>query len=407
MQASKTHWASILILIAMGMGSLVFLTSSLATGITSIIYLFDDTADPAGLMIRSFATGFELIILLICAWFVLQKAMQKDEADRPMQLSFQTWLAFAIPILVLACIGVGAAIAFSEVKWLGWLTLPTLTLPVILLPILFFFRMGTQGIGLASRWEVAGVLGLGMTVGPFLMIFLEIITLAFLVLVAVFSISAQPELVTELARLADLINAGMSEEAIVELLAPYLTQPLVITGVLVYLAFIVPLIEELLKPLGVWLFAKGIDSPASGFALGMLSGGVFALIESLNASGDGSLGWPAIVSVRAGTSLLHMATSGLMGYAIVRLFREKRPGPMLVTYLACVALHGLWNASAVFVGLGSIGEMLGKPEWLWQFVPAGALGIAVLGLGMLFVLIAANRKLRSPAPQEVATSEKG
>ncbi len=107
------------------------------------------------------------------------------------------------------------------------------------------------------------------------------------------------------------------------MVGPYLSNPAVIATILSYIALIVPLIEELLKPLAVWIFATKIESPAQGFAMGVLCGAAFALIESLNASADGTATWPFIVGIRAGTGLLHMTTSGLVGWGIVSAVREK------------------------------------------------------------------------------------
>jgi RsiW-degrading membrane proteinase PrsW (M82 family) len=406
-ETTKTHWPSFFILIVLVLGMFVFLVAALGIGIASLVGLLDGSGDPAGLMIQSVAAGFELLLLMICAWFVLQKITQKQQADLPIPLPSLRWFIFLIPLIVLACIGIGASVSLLEIKWLAWLLLPVLTLPIILLPILFFLQLGVPANVFPSRWKVFATLGLSMTAGPLVMIFLEIMSLLFVALLAAVFISSEPELMSELSRLPVLLNEEASPDEMIELLAPYITRPSVVTGIFLYLALIVPLIEELFKPLAVWLFASSTKSAASGFALGMLCGGAFALVESLNASSDGSAGWFAIVTVRAGTSLLHMATSGLMGYAIVQLFQEGKYGRMLTTYLACVLLHGLWNACAVVVGLGSLGEMLGKPEWLWRFIPAGVTGIMVLGMGMLWVLVSVHRRMRAQAPQEGIAVEKG
>jgi len=156
---------------------------------------------------------------------------------------------------------------------------------------------------------------------------------------------------------------------------------------------IVPLIEELFKPLGVWLFGFQIETPTQGFVLGLLSGAAFALFESLNASADGSMSWGAIVTARAGTSLLHMTASGIVGWGIVSAFKEKRYGRLVGAYFAAVLIHGIWNASAAGTGISALGETIGKPEWL-TFAPALVCGLLVLAIGMFAVLIASNRKLR-------------
>lgn len=129
--------------------------------------------------------------------------------------------------------------------------------------------------------------------------------------------------------------------------------------------------------------------------MGLLSGASFAIVESLNASADATISWPIIVSVRAGTSILHMTASGLVGWGIVSAFQEKRYGRFFAAYLSAVLIHGIWNASAAGVGISSIGESIGKPEWLLNFVPALISGLLVLGVGMLAVLLASNRKLRN------------
>jgi RsiW-degrading membrane proteinase PrsW (M82 family) len=165
----------------------------------------------------------------------------------------------------------------------------------------------------------------------------------------------------------------------------------------------VPAIEELIKPLAVWFFARGLNSPANGFTLGALSGAAFALMESLNVSGDGSISWFAIVIIRAGTSLLHITSSGLMGFAIVELFKRKNWGRFLVTYLAMGFLHGIWNACAAATAMAVIGGSIGRPEWL-AYLPAAVLGISTLIVGMFAILITANRRIRSASlpPHEEA-----
>lgn len=154
----------------------------------------------------------------------------------------------------------------------------------------------------------------------------------------------------------------------------------------------------------VWIFARQIDSPAQGFVLGALSGVAFALIESLNASADSSASWGVIVSARAGTSLLHLTTSALVGWGIVSLFKEKRFGRFFAAYFSAVLVHGIWNASAAGAGIASIGELIGKPEWLFNLAPALICGLVVLGIGMFAVLLKSNRSLRTE-PKPIPTEE--
>ncbi len=396
MQTKKTHWPSLLTLIVLGIGAAFVLLISFGLGISSVIGLFTDGIDPAGGMISSFAFGFEFIILVLSFWFVLQKTMGRDQADQPFKFPYAGWQIIAgINIVIFAAV-IGGVTAYTEIAWLNWIILPALTLLVIVPPIWMLFGIGTNGIDLGPRWRFFTVLGLGMTVGPILMIILEIILLVVIIMAGFIFLAVQkPDLFQEIINLTQQLQNETNPDFILNSVAPYVANSAVIATLLGYIAFLVPMIEELLKPLAVWIFAKKIESPAQGFAMGMLSGGAFALLESLNASGDGSVSWPVIVSIRAGTSLLHMTASGLVGWGIVSAFHEKKAARFFAAYFSAVAIHGIWNACAVGAGISTIGELIGKPEWLFNIIPAAIGGMTVLGIGMFAVLIASNRKLRS------------
>ncbi len=400
METKKTHWPSLIILIILGIGAAFELLISFGLGLTSFVGLFTDGVDPAGGMIGSFAFGFEVLLLILCSWFVLQKTMGREQADQSFKFPFANWQMIVIFGVMFFSAVFGGISAYTKIAWLNWIILPLLTLLVIVPPIWLLFGVGTKGIELGPRWRVFSVLGLGMTIGPVIMIAFEIILLVVVIAAGVIIVATQrPELFQEIAGLSERLQNETNPEIILNLVAPYIASPAVIVTVIGYIAVMVPMIEELFKPLAVWIFAGKLDSPAQGFAMGMLSGGAFALLESLNASGDGSASWPIIVSIRAGTSLLHMTTSGLVGWGIASAFREKRYLRFFAAYFAAVLIHGIWNACAVGAGISTIGELIGKSEWLFNIIPAAICGMTVLGVGMLAVLIASNRKLRSVPAQ--------
>lgn len=407
--AKKTHLPSIFILIILAFGILFFLGVFLVMSLASIVQFFDDSGSLVENMIIAFSAGSELLLLLACSWFVLQRSMQKESAFVSVQFPFAIWLIFAIPLIVFISISFGAVVAIYANKYLSWTILPLATLLVIIPPIFLFIGLGARGIEAGPRWRIWGTVGLGLTIGPFLMIIIEMLVLVFAGLAVVFFLAFQPEKLQELLSFTEVLNNQTNQEAALKLLAPYLSDPHVIAALLGYIALIVPLIEEMLKPLAVWIFARSIEKPAQGFVLGMLSGGAFAMVESLNASADGSQAWAAVVGVRAGTSLLHVMLSGLMGYAIVGAFQEKRFGRLLATYCTVVAIHGIWNACAIGAGLSANGELLGKPEWIVTYLLASLAGIFVLGTGMFAILIASNKKVRSemmPKPVSIPIEDK-
>jgi hypothetical protein len=407
MQTKKTHWASLLILIVLGLGVAFVLLISLGLGVNSLIDLFKKEGDPAGEMISAFAFGLEAVILLVCSWFVLQKTMGREQAELPVKHPFASWQIIAAVGIVIISIMIGGIIAYLKITWLAWIMLPILTVFVILPPILLLLGIGTNGLESGPRWRIFGILGLSMTIGPLIMVVLEIVLLIGVIVVGLIVVATrQPALFQEILSLGRVIKQETNQEMIIKSLAPYVSSPLVIATLIGYIALAVPLIEELFKPVAVWLFARKIETPVQGFAMGLLSGAAFAMIESLNASGDGSVSWPVIVSIRAGTSLLHMTASGLVGWGIVSAFREKRIGRFFGAYFTAVAIHGLWNASAVGAGLSIVGQLIGKPEWLYNILPAMICGMSVLGVGMIAVLIASNKKLRSSSSSPLAALQK-
>lgn len=397
MQANKTHWTSLLIVIALGLSILLLLAASFILGISSLISLLGGDGAPAAEMISAFAFGFEIVLLLGCAWFILQKVMDRQGADLPFKIPFAAWQLLAGVGLVVFCIIIGGVVSVTGIAWLGWLILPALTVLVIAPPIWLLFGIGSNGIEAGPRWRFFAVFGLSLTIAPAVMLLLEMVILVILVIGGtVYLAVAQPGLVEELAGIAQVVQFETDPQILLDLLGPYLYNPAVIAAALGYIAVIVPLIEELLKPLAVWLFARKIASPSQGFVLGLLSGAAFALFESLNASADGSTGWAAVVVVRAGTGILHVTLSGLVGWGIVSAFKEKRIGRLVAAYFTAVLIHGLWNAAAAGMGILVLGEFIDSSTGLLMYAPALACGLIVMGIGMFAVLVASNRKLKNP-----------
>lgn len=70
-----------------------------------------------------------------------------------------------------------------------------------------------------------------------------------------------------------------------------------------------------------------------------------------------------------------------------------------------MTLHGLWNACAVGAGISTIGTFIGKPEWMFNILPAVLCGMSVMILGMFAVLLASNRKLQIAAQPAAAPAQ--
>jgi RsiW-degrading membrane proteinase PrsW (M82 family) len=187
------------------------------------------------------------------------------------------------------------------------------------------------------------------------------------------------------------------------LLTPYLLKPAVIALVLTYTSLAIPMIEELFKPIGVWLFARQLKTPMAGFAMGILSGTAYALVENLGMTAQASADWSAIVIARSGAGLLHIANTGLMGWAIASLVNEKKVARFFLTYIATVTFHGLWNGASVGLAIYSVAQELGK-SYPWA-ATLSVTALAILIVVFLAILIASNRKLNASNTAESAPPE--
>jgi len=338
------------------------------------------------------AFGFEAVILFLAAFFSFQKTLQKPSADRETFFNLSLWQMIIIVLAASVSILVGSWV--GAIKSVNWLVLPILTIPAAVLPLGVLLGLGTRKLPLGTRWQTWSVLGLGMTLIPFVLLILEIVIAVILFFGVIAYLTTQPELVYRLQGLSQqILVLGPQSEAARELLSPLLTKPGVIVMALLYTALLVPAVEEIFKPLGVWLFASKLDSPAQGFALGALSGASYALIETIGVSGQGGE-WASLLFTRIGTGLLHITTSALMGAAIVVAIRQRNYLRLLGTYVLAVTLHGLWNTSAILYTFSNLAKVLGQTDRLSTIQPITIIAMSALAVGLFVMLLISNQRMR-------------
>ncbi len=170
------------------------------------------------------------------------------------RLRLQWWI-LALPLVVL----VGHFVA-SHPK-IAWLGLPILHPLAIGIPTIWLLYFAIRRLPLGSSQRMWGVFDSGLTLGPFLIFVLEsLVGLAFLMVLVVYLYS-QPGMMDKILQLSSLLEQGRSPETLIEDLRPVLVRPVVIFGILLFGAVAVPIIEEALKPIGVWLlFGRKTDA---------------------------------------------------------------------------------------------------------------------------------------------------
>jgi len=282
----------------------------------------------------------------------------------------------------------------------SWLFLPPLALAGMGIPVYLLFRLGVGGVGLGTRQRAWNVFGLGLVGGPALAGILELAVYLLLLLGGGIVLALKPDWQTTFTRLTTQLEQASTTDQILSLVSPYLMNPVVIILLLLVVAVVIPLVEELVKPVGVWLLRKRPPTPQEGFALGVISGAGFALLESLLAAASNDGVWGLAFVARVGGGVMHILNTGLMGWAIASCWQERRFGRLARTYGLVVFLHGLWNALTVGTIVGGL-RVASSPQEM-DLLGGALVGISILGLGLLAsgglaLLVMLNRRMR-PAP---------
>jgi hypothetical protein len=408
---SAKDWRSILQAVLSLMAAAVLL----GQGITTILLGVFDTAMPGfmdtdpGMRMTLGIISITLGLLMIPSGLSAIYRLRGQPAPR--------WLNFGLPhkpgLLILAIT------LLPVVLVLGWLAASSKALSPFLLPIAGVFgicipililvslgQLGLEGGSVQRKW---GLLGFSLTITTAFIILVEVLAiLAALVTVAVWlSINVEMyNLVTDIGN--RITQSGGDLDAVVRILLPYLSKPAVIFWILIAVSVITPLIEEVLKTLGVWLFVKRKLTPAEGYIAGMICGAGFALIEGLfNLAGAATPGdWVGLVIGRAGGSLLHVFTGGLIGWGLAETWRSGKFQKYLLAFLGALIIHGLWNALAVVAVLLPLilfpdETFTGMRSFLF-YLPTIILGLSVLLLFVLFTL-RLRKKSALPAGEAVVT----
>ena len=283
------------------------------------------------------------------------------------------------------------------------LLLPVFHILAIGIPILWLSYLALRDLPLGSPQRLWGLIGSGSALAPLLILIAEMLVLLGGALIWAIWASGQPGMLDELSILVErLRRAGNSPQLIAHILTPYLENPLVIFSAFAFTAVMVPLIEEAIKPLGVWFLAGSRPAPGEGFAAGVLCGAGYALVESLTLSIDSGDQWVSLVFARIGTAVVHILTSGLTGWALAYAWRDRRYLRLGATYLGVVLLHGLWNGLTVLIVVGDLSQSLSQLggdliSQASQIAPYGLAGLAVAGLAaLLWVNMRLRRALDFP-----------
>lgn len=267
----------------------------------------------------------------------------------------------------------------------------------ICLPVLCLVHFGALGLNGGSPQRKWGLLALGLTITPAVILVVELFALLLAGAGVTLWVSSKPDILDLITRLGmQLTMAEGDPDALFATIKPYLTQPLTIFSILAATSVIVPLIEEVFKTIGIWLFAKRSLTPAQGYVAGLYSGAGLALVEGLFtiASINSGQSWLILVVGRIGSSLMHIFTGGLIGWGLASSWQQAKPIKYLTSFLASLLIHGLWNALAVAGGLLPFILTTGASPTYVQTalytLPIWVLGLLIMAAYVSFTLMVRN-----------------
>lgn len=297
----------------------------------------------------------------------------------------------------------------AEITGLPALLSSLLNICIIALPIMLWLAIGRFNLFSGSKQRVWGIFNFTMLVTTQIIIVVEFI----LIVIAFFAGAAVIFQQAEFRPFLNLLQqqgqmTNQNIQTFISELLPFISQPRFYGLVALVFCVVIPMLEELFKPLAVWLFAGKNLTISEGWTAGLICGAAFGLFESLSmisiASGDT---WISTAIGRVGTGLLHTLTVGLSGYALAKTWGDHKYWRLSAVYLSVILLHGTWNFFALLMGLSQLpvpinstllSSLIGTSSWILG-------GLAILMAGSIYVINQHLRQKSLPPVLPVLTVE--
>jgi len=299
------------------------------------------------------------------------------------------WIFSVFPILILS----GYLIQTGP-EW-GKILLPLLHAAANGTAMFWFLGLVYRRIPGVSAQRFWGIFGAGLTLVPIIAFIIEILILFTLGVIWMVVLQRQPGLMQDLLDLINLLQPG---DAGVEVIQQYMDRFISIPGVtatiFIYIAVLVPIVEEILKPILIWLFLGRKLTPREGFLAGAAAGAGYALFENLTIGASPDV-WTFITLSRLGTASVHILATGMVGWGIASAGTEKKYLRLIGSFIAAVMIHGTWNGLNIVTALAEIDPARDMAGSFWSyFLVFSPAGVLVLALGSLIGIIWANKQFR-------------
>jgi hypothetical protein len=394
MPSEKRKVPGVLLLMLSALGILISLLL-VASVIFSLVNLSNSASLPPDMLTVASAGGLAILtgLLHLPALIISLKSLRgkATPVKQPALFKAASWAGLGWLLIL----GAGVLAIRSQVSI--YLFVP-LSLLAVTIPVWWLVEFSRRGLPRSTALREWGTLTIGLSLMPLLIMLIEIIMVVVIGLAALVALATQPAAMEQLSRIMqilDLYQGGIDQ--LEKLLNELSRNPVVAGALFLGVGIIAPFIEELLKPMALWFLLKRPLKEYEGFSLGLISGGAFALLESAGLiSQVGEETWVQAVVLRAGTGMLHIGLSGLMGYGLVSTWNQKRFGRAILYLFMAAGLHGAWNTFAMLSDFSAASAPAASAA---EFLPTLGNILPVAGMLMvfgvlLFTVLRINKKLR-------------
>lgn len=375
----------------------IFITLAGSLGFAGIAIASSVQGDPVGARSAEWsAAGILLasalgIPVLVSSARALLTTAQPQQPNRPPRSWYSVLLLFPVGLLF-AYLAYDRSIA-----------------GVLLGPIGQLLAIGAPAAGVVIAVRRAGPLArprrvwghflVGLWVVPLLALIAEAILLIGSVIVGALALLSTPQGRALAAELQDLIQPSgpLPQPVSPDLIGRIALQPSIVVLVFLFLSIGVPAIEEGLKTAAVWpLLSKRLSS-GEAFLAGAMGGTGFALMEAILLT-QPMTGWLPTVVSRAGATMMHALATGIATWGVAEAIGHRRWIRGALAFLSAMALHGIWNAGALAIGLSELSSEVGLSGLINPNAWTGA------GIGLI-VFLSLMAFLALPALQRKALGE--
>ena len=416
----KSSFWTIASLVVLSIGAVISLGLSLVMASLSVISLFI----PAPLyntnynLFSSLSTTVMLAVfgclMIPGIVFSIQKLSRKQpeiqENDDP--FSEMPFSRMTLPNTLLAVTAVILALVYllgQRFDFPTWL-LPFLQVPAVLVPLFWAYQFTLRKLYPRQAKRNWVVLGLDLSLQSMTTVILEIAVLIGILAVIVIWLVMNPDMIVQLQEIITELEQSyltMTPEQAEQLMGDWLSNPWVIFIVQLFVSVLVPLLEELIKPMLVWRWIKRPLRPIDGFWVGLIGGMAFTLYENLGnlAQVAGIEGWYLVLLSRVGTSILHMATSAILGWALMKTFADRKILRAIGVYFGVVLLHGGWNFSAILQSFSSLS--MDDPPLVFLLTPFAIPMLLLIALICSAILIFAPKLIQQQEEKSLSKLDTG